>query len=103
MSTLTNNEFRSTQIYGDLGVNMYPKNVLNLGLFSIDTTNNTIYIGKNDNSTTIYLYGNIINADSVTGWYGTLYEGYFNQFYTDTSNFLNQFITVQNNYYNQFT
>ena len=29
-SDLVNNEFKSTQIYGDFGVNMYPKNSINL-------------------------------------------------------------------------
>ena len=102
MSTLTNNEFRTTQIYGNFGVNMYPKNVINLGLFQIDTVNNTIYIGKNDNSSTIYLYGNIISNLTNESWYGQLIEGLINQFYTDTNNFLNQYSNVNNSYLNQF-
>ena len=102
MSSLTNNEFKSTQIFGDFGVNIYPKNVINLGLFQIDTVNNTIYIGKNDSSSTIYLYGNIISNLTNESWYGQLIEGLINQFYTDTNNFLNQYSNVNNSYLNQF-
>jgi hypothetical protein len=102
MSSLTNNEFKATQIFGDFGVNMYPKNVINLGLFQIDSANNTIYIGKNDSSSTIYLYGNIISNLTNDGWYGQLIDGLINQFYTDTNNFLNQYSNVSNSYLNQF-
>lgn len=102
MSSLTNNEFRTTKIYGNFDVNMYPKNIIDLGLFQVDTVNNTIYIGKNDNSSTIYLYGNIISNITVEGWYGQLIDGYINQFFTDTNNFLNQFSNVNNTYLNQF-
>jgi hypothetical protein len=102
MSELTNNEFKSTQIYGDFGVNIYPKNIINLGLFQIDTVNNAIYIGKNDSSSTIYLYGNVISNLTVDSWYGQLNDGYINQFATDTNNFLNQFSNVNNSFLNQF-
>jgi hypothetical protein len=103
MSSLTNNEFKTTQIYGNFGVNIYPKNVINLGLFQIDTANNAIYIGKNDSSSTIYLYGNIISNLTVDSWYGQLIDGYINQFYTETDNFFNQFSNVTNSYLNQFS
>ena len=102
MSELTNNEFKSTQIYGNFGVNIYPKNIINLGLFQIDTVNNAIYIGKNDSSSTIYLYGYVISNLTVDSWYGQLIDGLFNQFETDTSNFLNQFSNVNNSFLNQF-
>jgi hypothetical protein len=102
MSSLTNNEFKATQIFGDFGVNIYPKNVINLGLFQIDTVNNTIYIGKNDNSSTIYLYGNIISNLTIDSWYGQLIDGLINQFYTLTDNFLNQYSNVNNSFLNQF-
>jgi hypothetical protein len=102
MSTLTNNEFKSTQIYGNFGVNMYPKNTINLGLFTIDTANNAIYIGKNDSTSTIYLYGNVISNLTVDSWYGQLTSGLINQFSTSTNNFLNQYSNVNNSYLNQF-
>jgi hypothetical protein len=103
MSSLTNNEFKTSIFYGNLDVINYPKNVVDLGLFKVDTINNTIYIGKNDSSSTIYLYGNIISNLTVDSWYGLLIDGYINQFATTTSNYLNQYSNVTNSYLNQFS
>ncbi len=105
MSTdLIENEYKNTAIFGQFRVINYPKSDLDLEIVKFDPTNNVIYIGRSDNSSTIYLYGNVIQANTSTGWYGQLDEnGLINQFTTDTTNFLNQFTgSSVSNYLNQF-
>jgi len=100
---LSNNEFKATSFYGKVEVLNYPKNVLDLNFIKFDVENNTIYIGKSDNSSTVYLYGNVITANTATGWYGQLIDGLINQFASNTDNYLNQFSSTENNFLNQFT
>ena len=103
MTDLVNNEFKSTQIYGDFGVNMYPKNSINLPLIYYDTVNNVVYIGKSDNSTSIVIQGNLTYPNSVSNWYPTPNEyGYIDQ--SNSNAFVNQFNSnFTNNYVNQFS